>query len=233
MTTGEIINALRDMSVDNMGATEGVIVSRAVWEYGTLPKNGAEREALAEEIVKKAEQMKDRKTEVSGCEYPSAMILLFAAYNITGDESYKNVITELEKSDRYMGLTFDMNYETAFGGKEHYHALTVKFAEIKEQTRTQEKQEALFMLALADTIAAIAEPVYELYRLLVDMYRDELSKLIAAAWQREGRTPVGVGEESVAIFTDAEAQCIMSLALKKACSLKVVLAQKYERYINE
>ena len=115
------------MSVDNMGVGEGVAVSRAVWEYNTLSKDSTESRELAEEIVKKAEQMKDKKPVVSGCEYPSALILLFSAYNITGDESYKNVITELEKSDDYMGLAFDMNYETIFGGKEHYHALTVRF----------------------------------------------------------------------------------------------------------
>ena len=38
---------------------------------------------------------------------------------ITGDEEYKNIITALEKSDKNMGLAFDMNYETYFGGKEH------------------------------------------------------------------------------------------------------------------
>lgn len=233
MTTSEIISALRDMSVDNMGVGEGVAVSRAVWEYNTLSKDSTESRELAEEIVKKAEQMKDKKPVVSGCEYPSALILLFSAYNITGDESYKNVITELEKSDDYMGLAFDMNYETIFGGKEHYHALTVRFAELKKQDRMDDMTKALFMLALADTIAAIAEPVYELYRSLVDIFRDELTGLVASAWQREGRIPSGVGAESVAIFADGQAQSIMSLALKKACALKVVLAEKYSRYITD
>ena len=229
MTTREIIDALRYMSVDDMGAAEGVLVSRAVWEYGVLAE-GDEKEELKEVIADKAEQMKDKAAAVECCEYPSAMNLLYAAYNVTGDETYKNVITELEKSDRYMGLAFDMNYETMFGGKEHYHALTVKFAELKKNGRDNEMQEALFMLALVDTIAAIAEPVYELYRSLVDMFRDELRVLIDRAWERDGRMRKHISGEHVDIMKDADAQTVMALAVKKACALKVVLAEKYQVY---
>lgn len=229
MTTREIIDTLRYMSVESMGAPEGVIVSRAVWEYGTLPE-GNEKEELKKAIVDKAEQMKDKKTAVDGCEYPSAMNLLYAAYNLTGDETYKSVITELEKSETYMGLAFDMNYETYFGGKEHYHAITVRFAALKAQDR-DEMQEALFMLSLVDAIAAIAQPVYELYRSLVDIFRDELKKLVNAAWQRVNRMPAGVGAEHVPLFCNQEANEVMSVALLKACALKIVLAEKYEAYI--
>ena len=169
MTTSEIIHDLNEMSVDNMSAAEGVTVSRAIWEYTVLKDGNPDRQELGKAIVEKAEQMKDKIGAVNGCEYPSAMNLLYTAYNITGDDGYKNAIIELEKSQEYMGLAFDMNYETAFGGKEHYHALTVEFAKIKDNKRDDEMQEALFMLTLADTIAAIAEPVYELYRSLVDM----------------------------------------------------------------
>ena len=87
------------------------------------------------------------------------------------------------------------------------------------------------MLSLVDTIAAIAQPVYELYRSLVDMFRDEFKKLVGAAWQRENRVPSGVGAEFVPLFCNPEANEAMSLALSKACALKVVLAEKYEAYI--
>lgn len=233
MTTSEIIHDLNEMSVDNMGAAEGVIVSRVIWEYTALKDGNPDRQELGKAIVDKAEQMKDKIGAVSGCEYPSAMNLLYTAYNITGDDVYKKVITALEKSQEYMGLAFDMNYETAFGGKEHYHAITVEFAKVKDNERDDEMQEALFMLSLADTIAAIAQPVYELYRSLVDMFRDELKNLVSAAWQREGKIPAGVGAERVNIFADAEAQKVISLALRKACAMKVVLSEKYENYIND
>ena len=36
MTTSEIIHDLNEMSVDNMGAAEGVTVSRVIWEYTAL-----------------------------------------------------------------------------------------------------------------------------------------------------------------------------------------------------
>ena len=233
MTTSEIIHDLNEMSVDNMSAAEGVTVSRAIWEYTVLKDGNPDRQELGKAIVEKAEQMKDKIGTVNGCEYPSAMNLLYTAYNITGDDGYKNAIIELEKSQEYMGLAFDMNYETAFGGNEHYHALTVEFAKIKDNKRDDEMQEALFMLALADTIAAIAEPVYELYRSLVDMFRDELNGLVSAAWQREGKIPAGVGAERVNIFADEDAQKVVSLALRKACAMKVVLSEKYENYIND
>lgn len=230
MSTNEIINKLQTMSVDNLGSAEGVIVSRAVWEYNTLPVGSKEKEVLRNLIVNKAEQMRDVTAAVEGCEYPSAQNLLYTAFTITGDDEYKNIITELEKSDKNMGLVFDMNYETYFGGKEHYHDLTVKFAGLMSQKR-DEKQEALLMLSLVDTIAAIAQPVYELYRSLVDMFRDELKKLVNAAWQREEKVMTGVGAEAVALFVDSDANDIMSEALLKACELKVVLAEKYEAYI--
>ena len=219
MTTNEIIEKLRDMPVDKMGPAEGVIVSCAVWEYNILSSDNAKKEELGKLIVSKAEQMKEAEATVDGFEYPSAQNLLYTAFTITGDEEYKN-----------MGLTFDMNYETYFGGKEHYHAITVRFAALKEQDR-DEMQEALFMLSLVDAIAAIAQPVYELYRSLVDIFRDELKKLVSAAWQRENRMPAGVGAEYVLIFGNKEANEVMSLALLKACALKVVLAEKYEAYI--
>lgn len=233
MTTSEIIHDLNEMSVDNMGAAEGVIVSRVIWEYTALKDGNPDRQELGKAIVDKAGQMKDKIGAVSGCEYPSAMNLLYTAYNITGDDVYKKVITALEKSQEYMGLAFDMNYETAFGGKEHYHAITVEFAKVKDNERDDEMQEALFMLSLADTIAAIAQPVYELYRSLVDMFRDELKNLVSAAWQREGKIPAGVGAERVNIFADVEAQKAISLALRKACAMKVVLSEKYANYIND
>ena len=231
MTTCESIDALRGISVEYMGAAEGVVVSRAVWEYGKLPAGSDEKAKLERAVVEAAEKMKDRVCAVEGTEYPSAMILLYTAYNITADESFKSVITELEKSDTYMGLAFDMNYETMFGGKERYHALTVEFAGLMDKSRESEMDEALFMLALVDTIAAIAEPVYELYRSLVDMFRGELKKLVEGAWQREGRVPCGIPGEHADIFKDEKAQEVMSLALSKACELKVVLAEKYQAYI--
>ena len=52
-----------------------------------------------------------------------------------------------------------------------------------------------------------------------------------AAWQRENRMPACVGAEYVLIFGNKEANEVMSLALSKACALKVVLAEKYEAYI--
>ena len=59
MTTNEIIDKLRDMSVDKMGPAEGVIVSCAVWEYNILSSDNAQKEELGKLIVSKAEQMKD------------------------------------------------------------------------------------------------------------------------------------------------------------------------------
>ena len=112
MTTNEIIEKLRDMPVDKMGPAEGVIVSRAVWEYNILSLDNAQKEELGKLIVSKAEQMKEAEATVDGFEYPSAQNLLYTAFTITGDEEYKNIITALEKSDKNMGLAFDMNYET-------------------------------------------------------------------------------------------------------------------------
>ena len=80
MTTSEIIHDLNEMSVDNMSAAEGVTVSRAIWEYTVLKDGNPDRQELGKAIVEKAEQMKDKIGAVNGCEYPSAMNLLYTAY---------------------------------------------------------------------------------------------------------------------------------------------------------
>ena len=62
------------------------------------------------------------------------------------------------------------------------------------------------------------------------MFRDELRVLIDRAWERDGRMRKHISGEHVDIMKDADAQAVMALAVKKACALKVVLAEKYQVY---
>lgn len=146
-------------------------------------------------------------------EYTAPLIVLFAAFDITKDEKYKNRIIELEKSDLYTGLAFDMMYETYFGGKERYHAITVAFKELDAHKNDTEMGQAVFMEALIDTVEAINQPVYELYRALVDLFRANAKELLI-----KGSRP----------FEDEKANCVFAYAVKKACDMKVLLAEKYE-----
>ena len=122
-----------------------------------------------------------------------------------------------------MGMAFDMMHETMFGGKEHYHAITVKFAGLSDRERKTDIEKAMFMEALIDTIAAIDQPVYELYRSLVDIFRTELKKLTA-----QGEYTRGVHDTEYTLLKDAKAELVLAYAIKKACDMKVVLAEKYE-----
>lgn len=153
--------------------------------------------------------------DIDRMEYTSPLCILFAAYRLTQEDKYKQKILELEKSDMYTGKVFDMMYETAFGGKERYHAITVEFAKLYERARVSEQEEAFFMEALIDTVEAIDQPVYELYRSLVDLFRQEIRVLFPGA-DKEIR------------FKDDKAAFVLACAVKKACRMKVILAEKYE-----
>lgn len=231
----EAADELKNMPADAMGMREGIIVSRAVCAYKRTGDN-----ALGQTILEKAKELVKQETiltqELETAEYPSPWCLLYQAYKICPEEEiYKNKIMELKKSGVYMGICFDMNYETLFGGKEKYHALTVRFGELARRPRKSDMEEAAFMLALIDTIEAIDQAVYELYRNLTDLFRNEMKALAAGARARAGLGNKAALEHfyngKCRLLEDGQAQGVLACAVKKACRSKVILAEKYEAYI--
>lgn len=209
-----VIKRVVNINAASTDMWDGLAVSAAVSLYR---KSGCE--ALRRALLSKADDFLKEETielkDISEIEYSSAPCLLYEAYKITGEDKYKEKAVALEKSDSYMGLAFDMMHETLFGGKEHYHAITLKFTELAERERQTDIEKAMFMEALINTIEAIDQPVYELYRSLVDIFRKELKKLMCQ------------GTDDT-LIKDAKAELIFAHAIRKACDMKVILAEKYE-----
>lgn len=209
-----MIEELKKIEVSDMSPKNGIVVDCAATLY-----RKTKDELLGKAIVSKAEEfvedyvggVNDRK------EFTVSAVILYEAYKISGDEKFKDRIIQLEKSECDMGLAFDMMYETAFGGKEHYHQLTVKAGKRVDEIEDDDCAKAMFMMTLVDTIEAIDQPVYELYRSLVDLFRTELKKIIA---KTEGK--------GYTYFAKECANKVMACAVKKACDMKVILAEKYE-----
>ena len=217
--------ALSDINVEKNDMWDGLTVSLV---RNLLNSSAKDMESLKEMVINKADEM--IKADISepeavlALEYTTAPCILFTAYKLTGSDIYKEKIIQLEKSDLRMGLAFDMLYETAFGGKEHYHAITVEFDELAKKNRTSDMEKAMFMIALIDTIEAIDQPVYELYRKLVDIFRDEMKSIVVLAKE------AGLMDKKQ-LLKDVLASAILSCTLKKACDMKVVLAEKYSAFI--
>ncbi len=205
-----VITRLSEIKADDTGMWDGLAVNAA-----TLLYKKTQDEALKAALLKKVDEFVAgvKVMDIEELEFTTAPCLLYTAFKLTGDEKYKNKAMELERSDEKMGFAFDMMHETAFGGKEHYHAITVAFNELAKKEPCCDTAKAMFMEALIDTIEAIDQPVYELYRSLVDLFRAQLKGLIAN------------GE--VALI-DEKAKMILAYAIKKACDMKVILAEKYE-----
>lgn len=203
---------LSDIKPEELKLCDGIRANALVNIYKKTKNEQAGKMILnlADVLVNAVEIGSDAFKET---EATSPLIVLFLAFDITADDKYKEKIVALEKSDVYTGLVFDMMYETAFGGKERYHAITTEFNRLNREPRLTEFSMALFLEALIDTIEAINQPVYELYRELVDLFRANCGGLLI-----KGACP----------FQDEKANLVFSYAVKKACDMKVLLAEKYE-----
>ena len=217
--TNELIKSmiarLSEIKADETGMWDGLAVNAATQLYKkTLNKDlEAALLKLADEFVAGVKVM-----DIDKVEFTTAPCILYTAFKLTGDEKYKNKAMELEKSEAKMGFAFDMMHETAFGGKEHYHAITVAFNELAKKEACCDTGKAMFMEALIDTIEAIDQPVYELYRSLVDLFRAQLKGLL---------------NNGNVVLADDKAKMILAYAIKKACDMKVILAEKYEAVADE
>lgn len=208
-----LINELNVIATKPESPYAGVLAVAAASIYA---KN--KNSELAEAIVKTADALCNYKlseTDIADKrEFVKGFGILFAAYGITGSEQYKEKITSLEKSAVECGIAFDMKYETIFGGKEHYHDLATKWAKLGENIPTDEMDRALFILDLIESIDVIEQPVYEHYRAMVDIFRRTVKSFVKV-------------EDFMINVMNTDAAAVTAYAIKKACNMKVLLAEKY------
>ena len=180
------------------------------------------------------------------------------AYDQTGNELYKNSICELagaimaqarnnegvlvggdgtketELSDAYNQLTFYMDYETRFGGKEHYNDVVKQYEAVRTAKRCAEcglynknsdLETALFMASMIDTMEVTDQPVYEVFAGVKNIYKEAF-----AAMRANGKYEI----ESEDFITEDNMveKLILLYALLKGCRMKAILSSKYEAGLN-
>lgn len=169
----------------------------------------------------------------------SAGLVLFFAYEETGNEKFRKAIEtlneqiknqprskygnfmknstdsdELSVETLYYANVFYMAYETKFGGKEHYNDVISQFKAVTENVTfdavTKKSVLALYLMATIDTLDAIDQSVYEYYDDLKQMYKKALKVAL-------------LNDE----YDSEEAKAMVAYTMLKACKLKVILEEKY------
>ncbi|MDD6572893.1 MAG: hypothetical protein PUF12_10975 [Thermoflexaceae bacterium] len=114
----------------------------------------------------------------------------------------------LDKEEDEMALVFYTKYETRIGGKEHYQDVMNRY---RLADARAEKNNAYFMTAVIEGLDSIDQAVYEYYDGLKRLFKSSLVKVLE--------------EEEM----DINDKALAAYAILKACRLKVILAEKYEK----
>ena len=214
----------------------------------------------------------------------SAGNVLYFAYDVTGEEKYRKAIEELMEQLRhqpridsgnfwhkdiypnqvwldglYMAQVFYMDYETRFGGKEHYNDIISQFKNVRQYMYNEEKglyyhaydatksefwadrQTGVspnfwlraigwYMLGLIDAMSAISQPIYEYYRDLGDLFKEALKGILQYQDKETGLFYQVVDRSDVkGNYLETSGSAMIAYAMLKACEMKVILPEKYEQ----
>lgn len=209
--------------------------------------------------------------------------VLFFAYEETGDEKYRiaieHIMNQVRKHPRtesgnfwhkliypnqiwmdglYMGQVFYMQYETKFGGKEHYNDIINQFKNVRKYLFNEEKglyyhafdsvkeqpwadketgvsknfwlrAIGWYLIALIDTMSVMEQPIYEYYRDLQTLFKETLSGVLKYQDQVTGLFYQVVDRaDAEGNYLETSGSAMIAYAILKACRMKVLLAEKYE-----
>ena len=154
-------------------------------------------------------------------------------------ESVADVVNMLKALPRTEKGIFDLSglgedvYETAYYAYPVYCAYETVcnkkegYLDLMDQMRawrcmSEEKYDlsvaASFLQVLIATIEQMSPEIYEYYRELVDMFREDVKKVLNLYYKDGG-------------FAEQTAGAKMTAAIKRACAQQVLLAEKYEQYV--
>lgn len=128
--------------------------------------------------------------------------------------------------DTYKSQVFYMNYETKFGGKEHYNDIIAQYNIIRDKafesvnkalgTEEADLEMAEYACAAIDTMEVMEQPLYEIYDRLKMLFKEAVHAMNAASLK-------GFQEkESTAAF-------LYIYAVLKGCRMKALHTEKYEK----
>lgn len=114
----------------------------------------------------------------------------------------------------YLDMPALMKEQKETGKKDKYIEITKVLLEAANAVTAKEEKMA-YMRALLETLEAMDFQIYELYRSLQDQFKVTLRELL----------------ETYDTMGDAEKDMI-SDAIKRACGIRILLAEKYEAYVR-
>lgn len=144
---------------------------------------------------------------------------LFTEYEEKKDEKTKEIIeqkiAEIKAAQPDAAgicamYPFYMAYETQIAKKEHYQDIINAFTEIAPQyLKSELSDKVVFLNAIIETMAVMAQPMFEHYMALADMFKTALKT----------------------IDLNQTSNADLSAILRKACAMKVILTEKYQDLI--
>lgn len=213
---------------------------------------------------------------------------LFFAYDETGNEKYRKAIElQMEQlrnhprtasgnffhKDIYpnqvwldginMGLVFYMNYETRFGGKEHYQDIMNQLRNVRKNAYNEEKglyyhaydeskqmawadketgcspnfwlrAMGWYMVALIDMIEGTDQAIYENYDELKRLFKEALKGLLQYQDKDSKLFYQVIDRADVeGNYLETSGSLMIAYAMLKACRMKVILSEKYEKTARE
>lgn len=128
--------------------------------------------------------------------------------------------------DTYKSQVFYMNYETKFGGKEHYNDIIAQYNIIRDKafenvnkalgTEEADLEMAEYACAAIDTMEVMEQPLYEIYDRLKTLFKEAVHAMNAASLK-------GFQEK------ESTAALLYSYAVLKGCRMKALQTEKYEK----
>lgn len=119
-----------------------------------------------------------------------------------------SLVSNFDEESDEMALVFYTKYETKLGGKEHYQDVMNRY---KAASMREDINHAYFMTAVIEGIESIDQAIYEYYDGLKRLFKTSLREAIM---------------EDELDITD---KALTAFSILKACRLKVILAEKYEK----
>lgn len=138
---------------------------------------------------------------------------------------YEKLLSEIASIDTTVTcaamkvLPFYGEAETVLGKKEHYQDVTVRFGETTKKLLAGEKDvksASTLLLALITAIDLMSEQLFEHHMALIDDFKEVFATYKEDFKASEGNTRIKA-----------------AYAVNRACDMKVLLAEKYDSYVDE
>lgn len=151
---------------------------------------------------------------------------------------------QVDYDDLYSIMPFYMKYDTTYNKKERYNDIIAQFMALRNSYFREETQlyvvsndnlalsgtenSAKLLATLVDTIANTSEEIYEQYKKLFVLFKENLRGVLK--YQAPGTLLIYEDEDSNQV--NVPTSLLTLYAMKKACKLGVLLSEKYEDMIE-